>query len=183
MRFSWLWNHQHSHMCDRSFFNCTLAIAREWTKLTMQLNVTLLLLLLFVIHFYCFSACEHTIASVECWNKTWSHTCSLHSITNGEKKEKNHGTEHFSCASWLLTYSMHFLSIRLLVYVCACTCVCVFVYVNFIFLFFIPVCCKTTHFKCRLCAITQKVQFIHSSLSKYMLGRERERDIECSQPR
>lgn len=25
---------------------------------------------------------------------------------------------------------------------------------------------KTTHFKCRLCAITQKVQFIHSSLSK-----------------
>lgn len=27
--------------------------------------------------------------------------------------------------------------------------------------------CKTTHFECRLCAITQKVQFIHSSLSKY----------------
>lgn len=97
------------------------------------------------------------------WNKTWSH----HPFQLKRKRWR----EAFFCASWLLTYLMRSLSARSIPS-CVCCCrslslsLCAYVFVCY-FICCSCFACKTTHFKCRLCAITQKVQFIHSSLSKY----------------
>lgn len=125
---------------------------REKKKLTMQFNVSFALVPETFLLLFRLWACD-----CQCGMNEIRHGHIVHPF---EMKRKR-WSEAFSffCASWLLTYSMHSLSVRSLARSFTRPMLPIWVCFSVLLLSMcvaLVLLCKTTHFKCRLCAINTK---------------------------